>query len=272
MPRKLIRAAELLDFQLELAHARGFKDVQALTLAHILLLQLFDPKLYQFLRNRPNTLQRMEAWLKQSEEDEQNNWGSDLFLNLKIHNWEITQTGILKGEVDPKEQTAFNYQTGEVDLPLAKHLLSKNRQRSGFDPHQLIDLAHSSDHKRIRNYFELLDDTPKPAKPTPIQGQQLPRAAPNKNITGFVSQLLSQEPGAIEAALINEPQLAGHLFDQKTFTALRDAVTKQSKKTLSIGQIKQFADHLDAKQLFELYQASNLLQRLLDDSLAERTP
>jgi len=143
-PRKLIRACELLRMNLHIIEERGWthenQTTFVLTLAKLVLLQLFAPELYRFGKQKMVFfLSQMEKW---AEDD---NWQSDAFLQ-----------GMAKND-EGKKSTFTDAQLERQIQPLVRLWVAARHNRSGFDPDKLIRMNFPCD-TSIKRYFLMLDE------------------------------------------------------------------------------------------------------------------
>jgi hypothetical protein len=173
VPRKLIRAADLLTFVRQLAQRQGvLTHLHAYTLAQLVLLQLFAPQMFRYLTRRD----RMESWTRldarmQAARSER---GVDPTGASFFGWWEKAMAA--DREVAKAGTTAGVTQTqlDRYEEPLVAELRQAVNTRSGFDPRRLFHPSLTVD-PRLRPYFNLLAEdaavtSPPPSPPTPPPG------------------------------------------------------------------------------------------------------
>jgi len=143
VPRKLIRSCELLRMNLRIIKERGWghenQTMFVLTLAKLILLQLFAPELYRFGKHKMVIfLSQMEKWA------EDGNWQSDAFLQDMAKN-------------DGGKSTFTDAQLERQIQPLVRLWVAARHNRSGFDPDKLIRMDFPCD-TSIKRYFLMLDE------------------------------------------------------------------------------------------------------------------
>ena len=272
-PRKLIRSAELLDLQLRVATARGWQSIDRLTLARLVLLQLFAPEVYRFCQRQPyhTFLTQMEQW--QNER---------LFIGR--NRLEDAVKTELKEQRDKLEQVAGDAATADervqrleaLMLPFISRLRDCQRQRGTFDPVKLIDPKQPSD-RGLRRYFDLLDDRPVAgpvASPDTSPGDEQHSASPRSepaerseslaaaelaDASLFVSLATSTDPlHWREASETEASALAGRRLPDEVFEQILPALQSFEADQL-LRWIEHFFDWLSPAQLERLYHDSKLL-------------
>jgi hypothetical protein len=163
MPRNLVRAIELLEFTRAVAIDRKLGDkLQAYPLAQLVLLQLFAPQCFRFLRRG-----HAEGWKtfeRRLRRDHSEFSGSDAqimetlgrqpaVLSEQFFDWwdELCRMRLA--------QTADPY-VGRTEQPLIHQLRLARRNRGGFDPRDLFLLARESVQVDdvLEPYFSLFAD------------------------------------------------------------------------------------------------------------------
>ena len=165
VPRKLIRAAELLDLKARMAEKNGwnvqYSEKELYVLAQFTLVQLFAPELYRFAqREFPHFLGKMVEWLDGGRgavslptsfclEELERRYRALLIEAKSTRSSDDQPSGA--GE---KEKEAGNDGSGlcsqqpvanlaprlveSKELPLLDHLIKARQKRSGFDPFNVV--------------------------------------------------------------------------------------------------------------------------------------
>jgi len=117
-----------------------------LTLAKLVLLQLFAPELYRFGKQKMvDFLSQMEEWAKDDD------WQSGVFLKEKAFLGAFDKKGA--GDDCPFSNRKLERQI----QPLVRLWMAARDNRSGFNPDKLINLTHPCDPSTTR-YFRMLDE------------------------------------------------------------------------------------------------------------------
>ena len=156
VPRKLIRAVELFQLQRDIMRDRGMSNLDELTLARLVILQLLLPDLYRFGRQWQGFLGTLERW----EREYKGRWALPNMSDEKLRKEEEKKYKENKQEFN---ETIFE----EQDKPLLFLVHKHSTLRSGFNLRKLIDPKHPSD-TRIANYFCLLDESGTKSSPAEI--------------------------------------------------------------------------------------------------------
>ena len=274
VPRKLIRAADLLVFVRQLAERQGvLTQLHPYTLAQLSLLQVFAPQMFRYLsrRDRLTSWTRLDARLQSA----QNAAGSDIYGSSFFDWWEKEIEGARTAikENRPDRPTVSLTELERYEEPFIAELRQACTGRSGFDPRKLFLPSLTVD-RNLRPYINLLAEegtssgppgnltasvppgtvtvaapvpaaaqppaaAPAPTPPAVVTSATAPAAsAPPATVTGpasaaprelgnFVDLLLSPHEDSWHGALDSEPSLQGRGLDRRSFTALRDAITKR---------------------------------------------
>ena len=212
VPRKLVRAATLFKFLGGLA-VRRETSLEEVTLARLVLLQLFAPELYLFARTREGhaVLQTLEFWKQQHGDD----WGSRSFLIANIEQTQKRLRAIRAGRGSDGDASAAadeytddageNVSTLERELAILEFLARSSASRGEFDPRKIIDLKYPSD-KRIARYFSFFEEVEKHHRPPGPPAETMAAASDDAVVAGAA-------PGRPDARIDNEnefiDQLAG---------------------------------------------------------------
>lgn len=280
-PRKLIRSAELLSLQLSVASARGWPGIDRLTLARLVLLQLFAPEVYRFCQRQPYYTfltqmecwqreglfvgrGRLEKWLDQKEKEERDKLEEHDKLNLQQRDFADAQ--------DEKVENSNPVSTELIDIetlmrPLVDRLRDCQHQRSNFDPVKLIDPSHPSDNG-LRHYFDLLDKEQHKTVHADlelqwsIEGTLSTEPAKLDNPSRFVSLAAATNPLLWrEATEAEESTLAGRRIPDDIFRQLLEMLQPFPPEEL-LSWIEHFFDHLSAGQMEQLYKETGLLAQI----------
>lgn len=136
-PRKLIRAVDLYILMRDMASARGMADIRPLALARLVLLQLYAPEFYRFVRSRPGVLLTLDGWQKRYSGEWQN------------PSFDIP----LEQRSDPVGRRIYELQ----EKPLLELLRMSDRSRIGLDVRRLVPFDLSD--LNVQRYLQLLDDS-----------------------------------------------------------------------------------------------------------------
>jgi hypothetical protein len=265
IPRKLIRAAELLEFVRAVALARGLEArLELYTLAQFTLLQLFAPQCFRFLRRRrlagwltlekrlrgdPPSYRRTEGQAEQ--EFPRPDWRSASFFVW----WE----GLCEVERIAKPTDVWYIEN--VEQPLISELRQAGTNRGGFDPRNLFLLQRND-----LRVDELLDPYVSLFAEPQVQqmaASGLPAAASLRNREQFVALLISTARESWLNAFEQERDaLRERVLDESSFGALLAALPRPLPPPFGADWLELLAPHLDAGQLQRLLSDTRLLKRL----------
>lgn len=184
VPRKLIRAAELLDLKVSTAAKNGWNvldsEEELYVLAQLTLIQLFAPELYRFAqREFPQFLEKMVEWLDKSlggALPPSNFCLEELERRYRELLTEARRAGLSKKRVSGKGGEARDTEAGGSDLcpqkpvahlapwlveskelPLLDHLIRARKKRSGFDPFGVVLKTPENAYSQVRfgDFFRL---------------------------------------------------------------------------------------------------------------------
>ncbi|MCP5352243.1 MAG: hypothetical protein H6926_03515 [Chromatiales bacterium] len=134
MPRKLIRAVELLELQMEAARERGWRDFDVLTLARLTLLQLFAPALYRHARKHyPGLLTLLHEWAQGHD----GHWQRDDFAET-----------LKAGLADAKQADRNTFDRHH--RPILALICEARASRTGFEPTNVVRFGPESDSRNPR--------------------------------------------------------------------------------------------------------------------------
>jgi hypothetical protein len=221
MPRNLVRAIELLEFTRAVAIDRKLGDkLHAYPLAQLVLLQLFAPQCFRFLRRgHAEGWKTFERRLRKDRSefsgfesmsshaaivellDRQPDVSSEQFFDW----WESLCRERLKVEAEPY--------VGRTELPLIRELRMARLNRGGFDPRNLfLTRENVRVDDVLEPYFSLFADSttrpaqpvtpPPPAPPSPAPQPARPKAEPKPS---------QPAPGPAPAPAPAEPPVAASL-------------------------------------------------------------
>ncbi len=263
-PRKLIRSAELLDLQLRVAAARGWQRIDRLTLARLVLLQLFAPEVYRFCQRQPyhTFLTQLEQWHSERLFVGRNRLEDAVKAELREQRKQLSKTESDASTVDERVK-----RLEELMLPLISRLRDCQCQRGTFDPVRLIDPKQPSD-SGLRRYFDLLDDRPddsaRKAQSAASEFETAEDAWPAElaDPSLFVSLATSSDPLHWREATESEASaLAGHQLPAELFEQILPAI-KDFEPDQLLRWSEHFFDHLSPAQLEQLYRDSRLLAKI----------
>lgn len=195
VPRKQIRAAELVSLLLELANARGCRDqIKLLPLVKLTMLQLFAPEIYRFGRRRsPGFMSLLEEWSADAA------WGEANFAS-----------GVLEKKYSNAKRALHRQY-----LPLMALVEETHGNRSGFDLFAFIK-AYPLGGEDLRPYFSLMveGDASLPLVAEDDEPQYKEGSVGDE--IEFLELLFSESPGAWQSA-VQRPELAGCVLPASTF-------------------------------------------------------
>lgn len=233
VPRKQLRAADLLLLQLEMAKARGCaRRIKPLPLAKLIILQLFAPDLYRFGRRNNGFMNNLQAW-----DREHPDWGRN------IEHFEVSLEEKIKAQPDEKRMVELRL-LDRLYKPLIQALENAAHSRSGFDPFRLIrDMPFSSDDlTNLHYYFSFVEDSPAiivqvPAIELGQDGQDAGQPTVSSRHTRMVSRLsnpsefldllFSISPANWQSA-VQLPEVAGHMLDEAVFLTIQERLDKEA--------------------------------------------
>ena len=213
VPRKIIRAVELLEFMREVAKARlPSRTLDPYTLAQVVLLQLFAPQTFRFLRR-----ERREAWLTLSRRIDQSRKPmtppAPGYTTPSFFDWWQKQC-----TEDKKKSTVSPY-TERVEEPFITELRHSVNDRSGFDARNLFLFEHEQKvDEQLDVYFTLFEPPRAVSDPRARRLEQV-NAAPREP-SAFIGQLLETNREAWRNAISREEALRDAVLDESTFAAL----------------------------------------------------
>ena len=260
IPRKLIRAAELLEFLLGLS---GNKLSNKLLLARLVLLQLFAPDVFRHLR-RVNE-QRIITLVK---------WQSaDNLTLVKLDEINQKDLGVWKEE---KEKDPDVWMADK--RPLIKKLIEAGRNRVNFDPCRVFHGLETEDvPENLPEYFHLIEEQFAEQQP------ELRRESETKNLNianltdskTFLNNLFHDEEEIWRKAL-SQDELRNKVLDNSTFDELMTRLSESTDKQQKLEWYGLLATKLGKKQQDQLdtkyHWKDQLLKRIQNtsNSMAKR--
>ncbi|WP_456410630.1 KAP family P-loop NTPase fold protein [Oceanithermus sp.] len=290
VPRKLIRSAELLSLKIEAARKNGWDPTddenELYTLAQLTIVQLFAPELYRFaLKNRFFTfLQRLEGWLEESygkkyppsnhclEELERayregltGKNGGPPGSGHENHGGEKTNPDTVckqkPAEINPRL-------VERLELPLVDHVIRARRQRSGFDPFNVVldNPEGLYGGLELEKFFMLRSHAEEGVLPEGAgfeSPKDLPAIEPEDPLS-FIEQLTTLEPAYWQNAL-QDPGVQGkrgHLT-AGVFEAIKERLPQFDDPDLLIRWLELLEPLLSAEQLDQLVTQTQAFSRIL---------
>lgn len=240
VPRKQIRAAELVSLLLELAGARGDRDrIKLMPLVKLSMLQLFAPEIYRFGRRRsPGFMSLLEEWSADAA------WGEADFAN-----------SVLRDKYS-KDKYVLHRQC----LPLMALVEETHGNRSGFDLFAFIK-AYPLGGEDLRPYFSLMVESEVSLPLAAVDGGPQYLEGSVGDELEFLELLFSQSPGAWQSA-VQRPELEGRVLPADTFAKVVETLDKEN-------ELRPFAWYLNlmpvlsAEQKQRLPKAAELQQQVL---------
>ena len=261
VPRKHIRAAELLRVHLSVAHRRGWDlhadDTELLTLARLTLVQIFAPEVYRYAQRRDvRFLARMAGWIG-AVPDWRLEGRLEAYLNKR------------KKDYEAKGSNFDAWAIEHYDLPLLRLLREAQAQRSGFDPFDVVDPPPDLD-PNLGDYFALAR-TAQDVRAQEVSSEGLDRELPEVNLNdpeGFLNLLLAEDPERWEDALQNEglKGVRGRLPDY-VFAEILEKVRERPGQA-TVDWLDTLSPLLSTEQLRELVSAAGVFERLLEGANA----
>ncbi|MEM7153001.1 MAG: P-loop NTPase fold protein, partial [Myxococcota bacterium] len=291
VPRKLIRAAELLSLLDEVAQdlvangCFGKVPYERTLLARLVLLQLFAPEVYRLGARRGGD--EFVEGLKKLK-------GVGLEPEIKrlqqaLEGYDGTSEKE-REDIDHFVQWTKN----QEQLRLAKAVLEVSRQRSRFDARKVIDPQEDYDwHPRVACHYRLVEERAPQAdaeldpaeslvseveeafEPDALE-RELQPPAPKRSVarrapTGslydprsFLAFALSKEPKDWNRALAQaDEELRGKVLDAATFESLITEVLRgKNKERINLEWLRAFGRYLDPDATAQLMRETGLLGRL----------
>jgi KAP family P-loop domain len=256
VPRKIVRAVELLKFMREVAAARvTSRALDSYTLAQIVLLQLFAPQLFRFLRR-----ERREAWLtlwrRIDESRKPATPAPPGYTTRSFFDWWEKRCAEDKKKPNPSPYTE------RVEEPFIAELRHAVVDRSGFDPRNLflLDQEQKVD-ERLDVYFTLFEAplaTPTRATRTLEQVSVTPREP-----SAFISQLLGTNRDEWLNAINREEGLREAVLDETIFAQLLAEIKTKNFHT-STEWLEIALPILSFDHIRRLYRETGLIARLAE--------
>ncbi|WLE98952.1 MAG: SUMF1/EgtB/PvdO family nonheme iron enzyme [Candidatus Electrothrix communis] len=255
IPRKLIRAAELLEFLTELSES--FQPDRVL-LARLVLLQLFAPEVFRHLRRTNNFLLQVWAGWQQNSENK------------------IFRTSDLK-KVQLDEKTDEATWKAE-DEPLIQKLLEAGRNRVNFDPCRVLQgLTPEAIPNSLKDYFHLVGEqenepvsiaaSVRGIESAPIIAERLETARLTDQ-QGFFTDLFSEREASWRKVLDFE-ELQGKILPSDIFDNILSRLNNEEiwrNDLLWLGSLATRLGWQQQDQLDKLCQWRNRLVEKIQDS------
>lgn len=245
VPRKMVRAGELLEFLRGVAVARDLA-LDDYTLAQITLLQLFAPQCFRYLRR-----ERRGAWVtfhRRIYEAQRRKPAIDHLSNHFFEWW------TRKCRADGDEGQGRYAET--IELPFIDEVRQAANNRSGFDPRRLV-LVHRSMRcvADLGPYFSLF------AEPAAAADPEVRSVAAPIRRESFVDYLAGPSAESWQQALEEEPGLRGGILDDVTFNQLAARLAGRDP-ALTADWLETVAPILTGPQIDTLFRQSDLVARL----------
>lgn len=295
IPRKQIRAAELLQLLKEMVNGRRSDHrIDDIPLAKFTLLQMFAPDLYRFGRRKYSGFMKLlEEW------SEQPYWRyKDHFHNLikirydieaikgnpALENTERCLPSIVKAIKDEnaeKEVTAGKPHNdvlkGEQRLyhryyrELIEAFDKAAHSRSGFDLHRFVSSMKIGDYD-LQAYFMLMDETPEQVEAEAINPDLVDQASlPIAMISDkdeFLDLLFSESESGWQSAL-QRTELAGKVLDDDLFNAIQERLQDGfSHFTAQAKWLAYLSPHLSKNQFQQILDTTDNLIEIFDAGIA----
>lgn len=255
IPRKLLRAAELLDFLSDLPEPHHFQP-DKLFLARLVLLQLFAPAVFRHLRRVNHWLiQVMAEWQERTENKKLTSVHLEYILDKKITNAEPA-----KWESEER--------------PLLKELLDAGLNRVNFDPCKVIQgLESSSIPDNLLDYFHLVSEkitsTEVISESIGITGrlEQARLSDPER----FIAELFVERKASWRKALDFE-ELQNKVVDDDVFNRILAKLSidlDKQKNSEWLGLLAMRLDRHHQDNLDHKYKWRNQLLSIIQDSKQE---
>jgi KAP family P-loop domain len=261
VPRKIIRAVELLEFMREVARDRvKSRTLDPYTLAQIVLLQLFAPQTFRFLRR-----ERREAWLiLERRIDELRTLPIPISDKIKpsyaapsFFNWWQERC------IEEKAKTASPY-IERVEEPFITELRHSVNDRSGFDPRNLFLFDHDQKvDEQLDVYFTLFE--PPRATPDPLARRLEQVSVIPREPGAFIAQLLDTRRDAWLNAISREEGLRDAVLDEATFAQLLKEIPNK-KFTINTDWLEVVLPILSFDHIRRLYRETGLIARLAGEA------
>ncbi len=256
VPRKIVRAVELLKFMREVAAARvTSRTLDAYTLAQIVLLQLFAPQTFRFLRR-----ERREAWLTLGRRIDElrkapavTGKANPSYAAPSFFNW-------WQERCNEEKKTTSSPYIERVEEPFITELRHSINDRSGFDPRNLflIDQEQKVD-EQLDVYFTLFEPPRVVSNPMSRRLEQV-SVAPREPST-FISQLLGTNRDEWLNAINREEGLREAVLDEATFAKLLNDIMARNFE-VTTEWLEVVLPILSFDHIRRLYQGTGLIDNL----------
>ena len=251
VPRKLARAAGLLELLIEVAEARGMTGLDRVLLARLVILQLFAPEIYRLGRRYPEMFITLTKWSATPGEA----WLKQQFLQERL---DEVEKEIKNSEGDPAAVRVLE----SVERPLLHLTVAACQSRSGFDPRHVMLGLEGAQLKlaQVRCYFSLVEETPVAPKVEVAARDQRPAAEIEQPET-FMQALFSQREEAWRGALDSEA-LEGRVIDGPVLEQLLARLEKLGESSHWLNNhawLARLMDHLRDDAIERLARATELV-------------
>lgn len=270
VPRKLIRAAELVQLTQSLTRDRSLNNIDEIALARYIVLQLFAPQLYRYTRVHFKDIFRL---LKQWKDDFPNDWRRNDFPEqlylLIVGDYEKCN---LQRELDITTKKNFKLYRS-VWGKILKMIIEVRNGRMDFDPMALV--AMDDDYGEtflVHKYFCLSDELTSTSRGV-RKYQKL--SSENSSLDEFVDvveinndefidQLFGSDESIWRSALARD-YLQGKMIGEITFEAIIARLIEEKDKknfAMNIDWLVNLSKYIDSFQLQRIYEETGLLEQL----------
>lgn len=212
VPRNLVRSLELLDFIREVALKRNLgQRLQAYPVAQLVLLQLFAPQAFRFLRRgHAEGWKTFERRLRDERQEFITGLSSEIDQQLaarpdrlaeEFFDWWIE---LSKRRIAHEKPS--NPYWSRTELPLARQLGEACNNRNGFDPRNLFLLGRDEVQvdEELDPYFSLFEEVPA-GLASPVVAMPPPAVAPVVPVSPMAAPIDPVAPGRTAPAVQVEP-------------------------------------------------------------------
>jgi len=205
VPRKHIRAGEMVELLLDVADQRGMQSLKRLPLVKLTLLQLFAPEVFRFGRRRlPGFMTYLEEWSTMS------GWGSTNFVH-----------DVLVSHYAKDRATLDN-----LLAPLMALVAAAQTQRHGFDLYHFAKV-HPLGGESLQPYFSLLANGA--STQVGVAGESSADAAVLTDPDEFFALLFGPSPGGWQSA-VEHHELAGKVLPTEVFEQLLQRLQSEESR------------------------------------------
>jgi len=238
VPRKIVRVMNL--YRLKLTIIQSFdSDPDRILIAKLVLLELFAPNLYRFLKNDHHQFRRAREWIQEHKS--------------------LTETDEIKASIQENIQAQ---KEKELASRLIDLITQARRSRISID---LDAIFADMDDDKLKAYIYLKRPSEPPKHSRPKDQSQIPKALPS-DIAEFESYLFSNDEISWEKAFEEDPRL------QRAFLQLYDGFIDKAKDFVTNPRWLQIvSEHLsteDFKTLIEPYATDPRWLRIVGEHLS----